>query len=157
MQYYAGIGSRRTPTVRLQQMKCLAVILNDEGYILRSGGAEGADKAFESGANKKEIFLMKHATEQAEAYSKRYHPNWDACSFHARKLLARNAQIILGPHLETPVEFVICWIDVNNPGGTAHSVRIADANNIPVYNMANNKWADDKLLTELDNKFFSRY
>ena len=59
--YYAGIGSRNTPNEILSLLTSLAEQLALKGYILRSGGAKGADSAFEKGCDKvhgnKEIFL----------------------------------------------------------------------------------------------------
>lgn len=48
-KYYAGIGSRNTPDHIQNIMTRLATKLEQEGWILRSGGAEGADSAFERG------------------------------------------------------------------------------------------------------------
>ena len=58
---YAGIGSRETPDDIIEfMMKCGAYLAN-KGYTLRSGGADGADLAFERGCDKydgiKEIYL----------------------------------------------------------------------------------------------------
>lgn len=47
---YAGIGSRETPsTVLIFMIRC-ATEWARKGWTLRSGGAKGADKAFETGA-----------------------------------------------------------------------------------------------------------
>lgn len=46
---YAGIGSRTTPGDILQIMTLIANALAQKDYILRSGGAKGADSAFWSG------------------------------------------------------------------------------------------------------------
>lgn len=57
MKIYTGIGSRETPYEILQLMKELARLMS-ECFILRSGGADGADSAFESGCSGlKEIYL----------------------------------------------------------------------------------------------------
>lgn len=48
--YYAGIGSRETPDQVLRYMTQLGYFLAEQGLVLRSGGAEGADLAFERGA-----------------------------------------------------------------------------------------------------------
>jgi hypothetical protein len=50
LKYYAGIGSRETPSDVCSQMTELAKQLDAENWILRSGGAKGADSAFENGA-----------------------------------------------------------------------------------------------------------
>jgi hypothetical protein len=58
---YAGIGSRATPDDVLEVMSRFAALVGSHGYILRSGGADGADSAFEDGAKKvggkMEVFL----------------------------------------------------------------------------------------------------
>ena len=40
---YTGIGSRKTPPGILAQMSELAAFLARSGWVLRSGGAPGAD------------------------------------------------------------------------------------------------------------------
>ena len=58
---YAGIGARKTPGGVLVLMREVGAILARDGWMLRSGGAEGADSAFEAGAKSaggaREIFL----------------------------------------------------------------------------------------------------
>lgn len=46
---YAGIGSRETPPEILKLMTRLAGAMEQQGWLLRSGGARGADAAFEAG------------------------------------------------------------------------------------------------------------
>lgn len=50
MKYYTGIGSRETPKDILELMEDIAFKLAGKGFILRSGAAKGADKAFQYGA-----------------------------------------------------------------------------------------------------------
>lgn len=134
MKYYAGIGSRSTPDYVLKKMTLLAKKL--ENYILRSGGAEGADSAFEKGASKKEIFRAEDATKEAIELSSKYHPNWSACSEYTKKLHGRNAMIILGENLDSPVEFVVCWTkNGTGGGGTGQALRIAKDYRIKIYDL----------------------
>lgn len=49
-KFYAGIGSREAPEDILTFMKWIGSKLYEKGYILRSGGAKGADTAFAMGA-----------------------------------------------------------------------------------------------------------
>jgi len=138
--YYAGIGSRTTPAPILLLMQELGKKLAREGYILRSGGAKGADCAFEvgclQGKGMKQIFHANDATTEARKIAKQFHPSWDACDAFARKLLARNAMILLGENLDFPVKVVICWTpDGEEVGGTGHSLRIARAHQIPIRNL----------------------
>lgn len=140
MRYYAGIGSRETPGDVLVFMHSIAIHLGSHA-ILRSGGAKGADRAFEEGCDendlgKKEIFLAKDCTPEALVMAANYHPAWDRCSEAARKLHGRNCMIMLGRNLDTPVSFVICWTkDGQESGGTGQAMRIALQHKIPVLNL----------------------
>lgn len=145
MKYYAGIGSRTTPTPILEKMCEYARKLTELGYTLRSGGAIGADFAFEQGAGLREIFRVPDATDEAEAVAKRIHPAWHACSFHAKKLHARNVQIILGRGLDQPVDFVICYSTNPEYGGTRTGIVLAQELHKPVYNLFN-----ERCIVELD-------
>ena len=44
---FVGIGSRETPKELLSEITKFAAIMASKGWILRSGGAQGADTAFE--------------------------------------------------------------------------------------------------------------
>ncbi len=124
---------------------------------MRSGGAPGADAAFERGCDrvggKKEIFLPWNGfngnaspycdpPEQAEILASFCHPNWRACSPAARKLHARNCQQIYGLNLDSPVHFVLFWAPEKIgkvKGGTATAVNLAREMNIPTYNLWNRR------------------
>ena len=61
MRYYTGVGSRKTPGAIFDLMGEIGRNLAIDGYVLRSGGASGADTAFEQGCDlhegMKEIYL----------------------------------------------------------------------------------------------------
>lgn len=145
MNYYAGIGSRQTPYDVLQTMQKIGMAFAQRGLILRSGGAAGADSAFESGVNmqggKKEIFKVWHKADQevlqaAGQIAASCHPAWHRCNEFARAAHTRNALIILGEDLNSPVDFVVCWTPGGQAvGGTAVGIRIACKYRIPVYNL----------------------
>lgn len=142
---YTGIGSRETPAEVLGIMTKLARWLAKRGWILRSGGADGADKAFEKGASKKEIYLpwagfngsnsmLTEATKDALNLAPQYHPAWDRLSEGAKKLHARNCHQILGVNLDTPSSLVICYTkDGKGQGGTGQALRLAKDYNIPIF------------------------
>lgn len=151
---YAGVGSRETPGNTIIKMQRIATYLSKEyDAILRSGGAVGADSAFETGCDKvrgkKEIFYAKEyqnkikpskeAWEEAERIASKIHPAWERCSEYAKKLHSRNCFQILGADLNSPVEFVVCYAkeDSNgNPqGGTRTAIMLARECNISVYNL----------------------
>lgn len=169
MFYYTGVGSRRAPAEILSLCTRIAEKLAELGWILRSGHAQGCDRAFEIGANgKAEIFLPWRKYGQTpykddpgmpllgqaitddlrEAYdlAASLHPAWEACSEGARRLHARNTQQVLGRDLKSPSKFLICWTpdgaetedEVSiETGGTGTAIRLADQNNIRVFNLKN--------------------
>ncbi len=138
---YAGIGSRRTPDDILEVMTALATKLSQNGWILRSGGARGADKAFERGAvGKAAIYtpsLKSLDDSTALSLAEQYHPNWGACNNYAKACHVRNGYIMFGPSLKYPVRFVICWTPGGKvQGGTGQALRLAQAFEIPIFNLA---------------------
>ena len=151
---YAGIGSRETPEGVLLKMEKIAFYLAHRyDATLRSGGAIGADSAFEAGCDsangKKEIFYAKEwqnkikptkeAWEEARRIASKIHPAWDRCNEYVRKLHSRNCFQVLGSGFDSPVDFVVCYAkeDKNgNPqGGTGTAIMLAREHSIPVYNL----------------------
>ncbi len=138
MLRYAGIGSRETPGDVQAYMTKVASKLYDSDYMLVSGGAGGADQAFELGSGLyNEIIYPRDATFEAMVIASNFHPNWEAViRKNAEPYHGRNVMIILGRDLVTPVDFVVCWTrDGKLTGGTALGIRVAEAYNIPVYNL----------------------
>jgi len=143
--FYTGVGSRQTPEDILELMTKIAKFLSKRNFILRSGGAKGADKAFEKGATNKEIFYANDSTQESEEIAKRFHPAWHNCKEYARKLHGRNSFQVLGRDLNTPSKFLICWTRdgctshkqrTYKTGGTGTAISIADYYKIPIYNLA---------------------
>lgn len=138
---YAGIGSRQTPPSVLLTMRAVATTLAERDWVLRSGHAQGADLAFERGADigrgAKQIWLPGEATPDAMRLSAQHHPAWERCGQFARDAHARNAHIVLGQSLDDPVRFVICWTPgASASGGTGQAIRIAKSVGIPVFDLA---------------------
>lgn len=138
-KYYAGIGSRETPEDVLNYMARVGRGLERKGYRLRSGGAQGADKAFERDLklNRQEIFLATgYIPMWTEVFTKYFHPAPQHLKDYSLKLMNRNALQILGLNGDTPVDFVVCWTkDGKASGGTGHAIRIAEFYDIPVFNL----------------------
>lgn len=137
--YYTGVGARTTPISILKDMTDIAVYLEKRSIILRSGGAIGADAAFEKGVNNsslKEIYYANDYNKETMEIASKIHPNWNACSNYAKKLHARNIKQVLGRDLKTPSSFLICWTkDGKDVGGTRTAIVCARNNNIPVFNL----------------------
>jgi hypothetical protein len=157
--YYAGIGSRETPPEVQQEMEDLAAALATAGFTLRSGGADGADSAFERGAQrvqgKMEIFLpwqgfnnnpspLSGVSPEALALAQTVHPRWDMLGQGPRKMHGRNCYQVLGRTLDLPAAAVICWTPdgceteakrTRNTGGTATGIVLGLRRGIPVFNL----------------------
>jgi hypothetical protein len=171
VRYYTGIGSRKTPYNILNKMSEIAKAFGNTGFTLRSGGAPGADSAFEKTAKEKEVFLpwngfnnksgiIPKATVKALELAEEFHPNWHNLSDSARRFMIRNVYQVLGKDLNTPSEFVICWTPDGaetanersiKTGGTGFAIALADSLGIPVYNLAN-----PESLEEVRLKFATR-
>lgn len=174
---YAGVGSRQTPLKIKMIMQNLAKYLSNLGYTLNSGGAQGADIAFESGAGtKKQIFKKEDADDFTRDIAKEIHDNPDALTDGpVLDLLARNTFQIFGKNLDTPVDFVLAWTPLtlegkvvtkaedkvyyykghpNNTGGTGQAIALASLKGIPVINLADKNWKEqfDKVLLEIKTK-----
>ena len=136
---YAGVGARTTPEPILNQMNWIAIKLQEAGWWLRSGGAKGADKAFENGSGyRRTIFRPSQSAAHPEwaEHASRYHPAWHRCDDYAKALHARNSPIIAGADLNDTVRMVVCWTaDGKASGGTGQALRIANAYGIPVFNL----------------------
>jgi hypothetical protein len=167
MKYYTGIGSRSAPySIRFEMQAC-AHHLDKLGFTLRSGKAEGADQAFQLGAqqlgiNQAEIYLPWRGfnrysnpklwdvsniypfPEECFAIAESVHPAWANCKPSVRRLHARNVCQVLGKDLKTPSEFVLYWAEEGESGepkgGTRTAVVLARQHNIPTINMLHDNW-----------------
>jgi hypothetical protein len=156
MYIYAGIGSRETPKDVLDLMIRMGHGFGQHSWLLRSGGADGADSAFEQGCDKangpKEIYIpwtgynknqsqLTKPTQAALEIAERFHEGWRMCRSPVRLLFGRNCHIILGQELNNPVSCIICYtpkgrgIKPTSKGGTSHSIRVGLHYNIPIFDI----------------------
>jgi len=150
--FYTGIGSRKTPNDIMDIMSSVASYLESVGMKLRSGGADGADTAFERGVSDSsmmEIYLPwpgfngrtgdGYVTSYADCHmdmARASHPGWGYLGRGPRALHTRNVAQVIGSNCDTPSQFVICWTpDGAIRGGSATAIKIAYARSIPVYNI----------------------
>lgn len=163
--FYTGIGSRETPPDVCTMFSLLAYKFELDGWVLRSGAADGADSAFESGVESgdqseaKEIYLpwpgfneskgiipSPDQWEKAELLASQFHPLWAFLKPSVRKLHARNCFQVMGLDLNTPSKLVVCWTKdgaesqaqrTKSTGGTGMAIAIADHHGVPIVNFAN--------------------
>ena len=158
MFYYTGIGSRQTPDKILSLMEQLGSYLGQMGYNLRSGGANGADSAFEKGCiavnGRKEIFLpwpgfrgksgedylnLNLNSSEAIKIAALCHPRWATLREGDKLLHARNVHQVLGRDLQSPSQFILFWSRSNGDGdyvgGTSQAIRVAARCNVPYFDL----------------------
>jgi hypothetical protein len=133
LSVYAGIGSRQTPDHVLTMMSTLGSYLAGLGWTLRTGGAQGADQAFQRGAASArgdielylpwdsfevdvlvplltpETVILPEPTHEAWVLASEHHPIWERLKQGAQKLHSRNCHQVLGRDLDKPVDALICW------------------------------------------------
>lgn len=133
INYYAGIGSRETPSDIQNKMTEISAILENLNYILRSGGATGADTAFEIGiVNKKNmniylptfnfnghtpnnlshIYIAEDRSNkdyQSAYESLKYHPTGFRMRLKVRNMMIRNYFQAFGHNSLPKSKFIICW------------------------------------------------
>lgn len=149
MFVYTGIGSRETPLAIKNLMTEIAMHMASYDWILRSGGANGADLAFETGAGeKKEIYLpskgFNNSTsnlisligtcdDRAELLAEKVwnarskqgdvHCVWSGLKTFTKLLMTRNIYQVCGNDLKSISNVVICWTsDGKASGGTGQAL-----------------------------------
>lgn len=179
--FYAGIGTRNIPKgERGEAVKSaitsLATELANEGYTLRSGGAEGSDTLFQNGAgaqadiyrpweDKDNPFVAAGRVQYVDQFDadlleparlsvERLHPGAKKLGPGAFKLHQRNYFQICGMPTEPDVGFVACYMP--DSGGTAQAVRIAEQLGIRVFNLSEynspEEWKADVLTFAREHK-----
>jgi len=156
---YTGIGSRACPEDVFKQLAHIGQVLAFKGYTLRSGGAEGADSAFEFGHgcnnniprpkeiylpwkgfnnNSSTLFLNSTTTPITFSIASQIYPNWEEASHAVKCLHARNVQQILGNMCDSPTSFVVAWTDrpeKQGPRGSNFALFLAKQKKIPTFNL----------------------
>lgn len=159
--FYAGIGARKTPADVLTLMREVGAMAADAGLGLRSGGAIGADSAFQSGADEagsdlQQIFLTKQRRGMAHGIvnldpvfkrlARNFHPapeaitpdpdNPDDRRHWMLDLMSRNGCQLFGEDFTNPSNAVICWTEGGlTDGGTGQAIRMANSVGMPVINL----------------------
>lgn len=152
---YAIVGNREAPTHVLGSMTRLAKELDSHGFTCRIDGGEGPSAAVEplecrkeltipwKGFNEKESNFSYNQPESFEI-AKLFHPTYDNMKPAAQAFLARNARVIMGRDLKSPIMFLICWTEdgvesmkdkTSRTGFAGHLIAMASALGVPVYNM----------------------
>lgn len=164
----AGIGSRETPANILVEMFKIGEWCKANNITIRSGHAEGADWAFERGAQEactvylpwkgfncklssKAKYIVPTYTKEVMDSVYKFHPKPDKLSHPVVKLMARNGVQVMGQDMKEPVDIVVCWTQFGKMvGGTSQALRIAQHYGIPVINMYHKQFdSAEKVIAEL--------
>lgn len=184
-KYYTGVGSRDLPPEVAPRIRLISIALYKRGYRVRSGGANGTDLAFQAnGFAPGDIYLpwknfnkeVNRMVSKDEGGQYRYIEapkltNWyEALEIlddvrplvtlperTHRLLHGRNVYQVLGDNLNDPSSFLICWtLDGKVAGGTATAIKIAQNYNVPVINLAIEKF-DISKLEEYEQRHIERW
>lgn len=168
---FTGVGSRELTREGRLTLYDVANALTDDGYSLSTGDAVGTDEAFWEQSIKgrrvrygpfgktyhlPETTVIPNSTTtyiRATKIAALCHPSYRWLPDWMKELHTRNVFQVLGSHLDSPREFLVCWTpdgaqttrETNKKtGGTGTAIRIADMFGIPVFNLKR-KDAVDKL------------
>jgi hypothetical protein len=159
-KFFCGVGSRETPDYICRVFTYISQELCGRGYTLRSGGADGADLAFENGARYKQIWLPWTGFNKSKSQFIFHRDlavphlagiidtaHWNRLSEGGRKLHSRNVHQVLGDLRGEPYsEFVLCWTEnAQTIGGTATAIKLAKKFGIPVFNFGKCKTSFDAM------------
>jgi hypothetical protein len=135
----ACVGSRDISEQVARLLQGIGKEIVARGWELHSGNANGSDYAFATGGSgKPELVhlhlpwasynaeqvvagnvLHHHVNEQLVKIAKAAHPAWNYLGQGSKKLLTRNASIVLSS------DVVVAFQVSPGKGGTAHSIRVA--------------------------------
>lgn len=155
-----GIGSRDIDAIQFEICQNLATVLANKGWHLRSGGARGADSAWElgfSGSDRKTIYLpernfngrgnapcFKVPSEfgdlwfEAQEIASRLHTRFDELDEFSRNAHTRNVFQVLGDDLKSKADLVVACAPPRGrtvKGGTATAFNLAKGLRITTFNL----------------------
>lgn len=149
------MGPRKVTGKIQAVMTAFAQVLDNHRAILRSGGGEGTEAAFEAGSTLKVVYLpwngfngkegAHYIPIDAKLTAAHLHPSWAIANSETRLLLARDVLRLCGEDNKSPVKFLVYW-DINEGTKATQSntvvsnlsliVKHAKSLNIPTFNMA---------------------
>lgn len=157
--YYTGVGSRETPKEICELITKVAAKLANLGWIVRTGGAQGADEAFLAGCGgRTENFVPWYGFGSYGGKIPNLDRNWDYLQniddinplIYKRttrelskykgfwKLQARNVSQVLGLDLDNPSKFCILYAPTTPTGvtgGTNTAYQVAIQSGVSCFNL----------------------
>jgi len=146
----AIIGSRETPNDQLKKIEQIAEFFAKKGWILRTGGAKGADEFGLKGfkkvpGSKVELYLpwQGHENHKGILWSKenwdeasKHHPHWETMSLNSKIFHSRNVSIALGLDNKSLPDLMVSWTENGEEiGGSMMCLKLARLNKILSFNL----------------------
>lgn len=161
---FTGVGHRKGVPNRIRdKATMLTKWLCDRNVRLRTGDADGMDRIFREAApiDMVEFFaplgrynphpnatiiapnnMAECPYRKAVSITEFVHPAFHYLGDFERELHIRNVFELLGPNLDRPSDFMVCWTEdgavdrtTRKTGGTGQAIRIANKYGIPVFNL----------------------
>ena len=154
---YVGAGMSTTPPDIAEMMEGAAETFAAEGLFLRTGPGQVACEAFMRGArdpSKYAVYIpaltfgnlstrdpgiygpFEGNFDSAINYARKFHPAWHGMVGSVQWLMASASYQVLGPNLDDPAKFVLCWTPDGIGGDTTGQVlRLARAFDIPIFDL----------------------
>lgn len=158
---FTGVGSRYGAPLSAQNTATVITKwLCEHGFLLRTGDAVGMDQVFREAAQENCRFYAPFGRYnpivgavtippnnpnyiEARKITANTHPGWRFLSPHEKELHIRSVFQVLGDDLQSKSLFLLCWTPdgaetkpSRKTGGTGQAIRLAIANDIPVFNIA---------------------
>jgi len=147
----AGIGSRELPSNIEKRMNKLIKAIKPsilDKLTIAHGDAKGSDLKWKSLAKNEIAFLPTNpVSREAIDIAGLHHPYFKTMKPFTKMLMGRNVYQVMGHGIDTPVDCVLCYtkdgaesrsaVKVGVTGGTGLAISVADAYDIPVFNVAN--------------------
>lgn len=165
-----GIGSRNTPKDICNIFTEIGKEIKNRNWWCRSGGARGADYAFEKGAEKNCIVYLPSnnynysrgacGIERCPGFNNdafnivlQHEPYAEKLSTFIKCLKVRNVYQILGESLNNRSDAVICWTPNGDIiGGTGLALKIARQFGTPIFNFGSYLYSIDRIFTILERQ-----
>lgn len=159
---YTGMGSSGGSLAAVDRARRLGARMAELGWVLRTGGCPGVDRAFTAGASQQggasEIYLPwkgygghvglvcgPDEYQRAMQIAQKAVDNWSTLTEGQRLLKACIVLELLGSNLRMPSRVLVCWspdgcesaaATTRRTGDAALAIHVAEQSRIPVVNIA---------------------
>jgi hypothetical protein len=144
---YSGLGCRDISANAEAIVSRVAAHLSADGYLCRTGGNLGAQRAFEKASAVSEVYLpwknsnenkshLYHISPECFEIASGHTPKWGKMTGGLKKVLAAEVHILLGKDLDKPSQFVLTWENKEDSDSLRYTRRLAASYGIQVYNIA---------------------